>query len=90
MKTTYKIKYIQQVLAVCLVVVSLNSCSDYLDEKPISQPSNVTFWRNSNDANSAVAGGYAQLRKALNSGLSYYAHGDLGTDVFFYGKRTSI
>ncbi|TCK56317.1 putative outer membrane starch-binding protein [Flavobacterium sp. 90] len=82
MKTTYKIKYIQQVLAVCLVVVSLNSCSDYLDEKPISQPSNVTFWRNSNDANSAVAGGYAQLRKALNSGLSYYAHGDLGTDVF--------
>ncbi|PKB18982.1 RagB/SusD family nutrient uptake outer membrane protein [Flavobacterium sp. 5] len=82
MKTYYKTKYIQHLLTFCFVVISLNSCSDYLDEKPISQPSNVTFWRNSTDANSAVAGGYAQLRKALNSGLSYYAHGDLGTDVF--------
>lgn len=82
MKTDYKRGYIQQVLAFCFAVLFLNSCSDYLDEKPVSQPSNVTFWRNSTDANSAVAGGYAQLRKALNSGLSYYAHGDLGTDYF--------
>lgn len=82
MKTDYKIKYALQLLIFCFVVVSLNSCSDYLDEEPVSQPSNVTFWRNSDDANAAVAGGYAQLRKALNSGLSYYAHGDLGTDYF--------
>lgn len=82
MKTNYKIKYIPQLIALSFAVIFLNSCSDYLDEKPVSQPSNVTFWRNSTDANSAVAGGYAQLRKALNSGLSYYAHGDLGTDYF--------
>jgi hypothetical protein len=82
MKTDYKTKYIPQLLTFCFVAIFLNSCSNYLDEQPISQPSNVTFWRNGDDANSAVAGGYAQLRKALNSGLSYYAHGDLGTDIF--------
>lgn len=82
MKTDYKIKCVLQLLAFCFVVVSLDSCSDYLDEKPMSQPSDVTFWRNSDDANAAIAGGYSQLRKALNSGLSYYVHGDLGTDEF--------
>ncbi|REH00963.1 RagB/SusD family nutrient uptake outer membrane protein [Flavobacterium aquicola] len=87
MKTDYKIKYTVQLLSLCFVVVFLNSCSDYLNEQPISQPSNVTFWRNGEDANAAVAGGYSQLRKALNSGLSYYAHGDLGTDYFSTEKE---
>lgn len=69
-------------LILCLVGTLVFSCSGFLDEEPISDVSDETFWSNEDDANSAIAGGYAQLRRALNSGLAYYAYGDLPTDIF--------
>ncbi len=80
MKKTYR--YMQQILSVFLAAILLSSCSDFLEEEPISQQSDGTFWNNETDANSAISGCYAELRKALNNGLAYYAYGDLPTDVF--------
>ena len=71
----------QQILSVFLAAILLSSCSDFLEEEPISQQSDGTFWNNETDANSAISGCYAELRKALNNGLAYYAHGDLPTDA---------
>jgi hypothetical protein len=67
---------------ICIISVFISSCSDFLEEEPISNVSDETFWNTEDDGNSAIAGCYAQLRKALNNGLAYYAHGDLATDVF--------
>lgn len=65
-----------------LMAIHLSSCSDFLEEEPLSDVSDETYWNDQDDANSGIAGCYAQLRKALNNGLSYYAHGDLATDFF--------
>lgn len=69
----------------CAVGLSMaTSCKKFLDEKPISVSTDLTFWKNESDADKAVAGGYALLRKTLNkaNGIAYYAYGDLPTDEF--------
>lgn len=82
MKKDYNSKYIPRVLSLLVVAIVFSSCSDFLDEVPVSQQSDATYWRTEQDANSAVSGCYAQLRKALNNGLAYYSYGDLPTDIF--------
>lgn len=69
----------------CVIGLSMStSCKKFLDEKPISVSTDLTFWKNENDADKGVAGGYALLRKTLNkaNGLAFYAYGDLPTDEF--------
>jgi len=69
----------------CAIVLSMaTSCKKFLDQKPISVSTDLTFWKNESDADKAVAGGYALLRKTLNKadGIAYYAYGDLPTDEF--------
>lgn len=82
MKKTYRIKYLQQIFTFGIATILFASCSDFLEEEPISQVSDETFWVNGTNANSSIVGGYAELRKALNSGLAYYSYGDLPTDIF--------
>jgi len=82
MKKNYKIKYLLQLLTFSIATIHFSSCSDFLEEEPVSQVSDETFWENDEDANSAIAGGYSELRKALNYGLAYYSYGDLPTDIF--------
>nr|WP_294875431.1 RagB/SusD family nutrient uptake outer membrane protein [uncultured Pedobacter sp.] len=67
-----------------LMMISASSCKKFLDEKPISVSTDETFWKNESDANSAVAAGYALLRKSLNGsdGLAFYAYGDLPADEY--------
>ena len=68
-KIINKVKYTRQIFVFCILGILLNSCSNFLDEEPISQVSDATFWETGDDANFAIAGAYSQLRKALNSGL---------------------
>lgn len=63
-------------------LISVSSCKKFLEEKPVSNPSDANYWLTEDQGNSAIAGGYALLRKALNDGLTHYAHGDLPTDEF--------
>ena len=69
----------------CAVGISMaTSCKKFLDEEPISVSTDLTFWKKESDADKAVAGAYALLRKTLNKaeGLGFYAYGDLPTDEF--------
>ncbi|MGN8055399.1 RagB/SusD family nutrient uptake outer membrane protein [Pedobacter sp. 22163] len=69
----------------CVIGMGMaSSCKKFLDEKPISVSTDLTFWKNENDADKAVAAGYALVRKTLNKadGLAFYAYGDLPTDEF--------
>ncbi|UII26166.1 RagB/SusD family nutrient uptake outer membrane protein [Fulvivirga maritima] len=81
MKKDRKLYKLQR-LVICFLLIVSGSCSDFLDEDPISDVADQTFWNNEEEANSGVAGCYSQLRKTLNSALAYYAYGDLPTDVF--------
>ncbi|WDF70515.1 RagB/SusD family nutrient uptake outer membrane protein [Sphingobacterium oryzagri] len=76
MKKTYKL-----LMAFCLLICG-TGCNSFLDENPVSAPSNENFWQSEKDGNAAVASMYALLRQALNNGLFHYAHGDLPTDIF--------
>ncbi len=70
---------------ICIIAIStLASCEKFLDEKPISSSTDLTFWKNEKDADQGVAAGYALLRRTLNkvSGLGFYVYGDLPTDEF--------
>ncbi|MBC7615422.1 MAG: RagB/SusD family nutrient uptake outer membrane protein [Pedobacter sp.] len=70
---------------ICIIAIStLASCKKFLDEKPISESTDLTFWKNEKDADQGVAAGYALLRKTLNKadGIAFYAYGDLPTDEF--------
>ena len=69
---------------ICIAISTLASCKKFLDEKPISESTDLTFWKNEKDADQGVAAGYALLRKTLNKadGVAFYAYGDLPTDEF--------
>lgn len=65
-----------------LLMTLATSCDNFLDREPESQVSDKTFWQNEEDANSAILGCYSQLRYTLNDALSYYAYGDIPTDIY--------
>lgn len=71
---------------ICCVIglTTASSCKKFLDEKPISVSTDLTFWKNEADADKGVAAGYALLRKTLNKaeGNAFYAYGDFPTDEF--------
>lgn len=52
MKTIKKI-YIP---LMCWIMLMATACSDFLDETPISDVADETYWNNEEEANSAIAG----------------------------------
>jgi len=81
MKWTYQIKY---ALGLVSMLVIVTSCKKSFSERvPINAPTDANFWQNENEALSAVAGSYAQLRIAMNEmGMAHYYYGDTQTDEF--------
>jgi len=77
-----QLRYVFNFLLICMVLMSVSSCKKFLEEKPQSNSSDANYWLTEAQGNSAIAGGYSLLRKALNDGLFHYAHGDLPTDEF--------
>ncbi len=85
MKEIIKNNPFKKLLSIFLIgaaLMSVSSCKKFLDEKPVSNSSDAAYWLTEAQGNSAIAGGYSLLRKALNDGLFHYAHGDLPTDEF--------
>jgi hypothetical protein len=75
-----KTKYILYTfVAMMLLMVS---CKKYLDQQPISSPTDQTSWQTDGDANSGVAAAYALTRAAANAAISYYSYGDLYSGEF--------
>lgn len=66
---------------ICSAII-YTGCSGFLDEEPISEVADEKYWNTQDEGNSAIAGCYAQLRRALTNVTAYYAYGDLPTDVF--------
>ncbi len=57
MKNVIK-KSIIYVISAFAFAVTLQSCSDFFDKNPLSEPSDGTFWKNENDAYLALVGCY--------------------------------
>src|SRR5579871_2227532 len=81
MKMKPKNKYIIYSLLLA-TVLSGTACHKYLDQDPISTLSDQTSWKTDNDANSQVAGCYSLIRSAFDASCSFYAYGDLPTDLW--------
>jgi hypothetical protein len=65
-----------------LVVLVGASCKKFLDQEPVSTPTDATTWKTDADANAGVAGCYSLIRAAFDAAVSYYTYGDLPTDEF--------
>jgi hypothetical protein len=79
---TMKKLFMKKYICYLLLVLTITSCSKFLDKEPYSTATDGGIWRTEDDANSAVAACYALLRMALNDGMAYYAYGDMPTDEF--------
>ena len=77
MKRSNNLKY-----SLILFLVTITSCKKFLDQNPVSTPTDATTWKSDDDANSAVAGCYSLIRSAMDASVTYYAYGDLPTDQF--------
>lgn len=82
MKTKYILIYIT---AIGLLA---SSCKKFLDQSPISTPTDATTWQSDGDANTAVAACYSLIRGAFNSSIGYYAYGDLISGEFTSSDNT--
>ncbi len=73
-----------RIICLLLYVVFAVSCKKFLDKEPKNTTTDVNFWNNEAEANSAVSGIYSLLRTAINypDGIGHYAWGDLPADEF--------
>ncbi|WP_426588299.1 RagB/SusD family nutrient uptake outer membrane protein [Mucilaginibacter sp. R-33] len=58
------------------------SCRKFLDQTPVSTPTDATTWQADGDANTGVAACYSLIRAAFNASIGYYAYGDLASGEF--------
>lgn len=78
----YGMRYVLKRSLVLMMMCGLASCSNFLDEAPISNSSDGNDWNTEDEGNAAVAGCYSLLRQGMNNGLAHFSHGDLPTDEF--------
>jgi hypothetical protein len=71
-------------LLICVVTSAMfaTSCRKFLDQTPISTPTDATSWQADGDANTGVAACYSLIRGAFNASIGYYAYGDLASGEF--------
>jgi hypothetical protein len=94
-KRTFKLYTLKQITAAFLLSAALvtvvSSCSKIIEQSPQNSPYDQVFWQSEKDANQALAGDYALLRKALtvyndkdwqDGNMSHFAYGDLSTGEF--------
>ncbi|GGH09046.1 RagB/SusD family nutrient uptake outer membrane protein [Mucilaginibacter phyllosphaerae] len=83
-----KAKY--QLLYVAVILLLFTSCKKFLDQMPISTPTDQTTWQTEGDANAGVAASYSLLRSAFNASLAYYSYGDLASGEFLTAEDPSF
>ena len=64
-----KLKYI---IGIVCLSLSFNSCSDFLDEKPVSEIPAESMWQNARDAKAGISEIYGLLRKTLRENYFYW------------------
>jgi hypothetical protein len=70
-----------------LLIISLVSCEDQLDQAPLSEASTVNFYRNASDFEQAVNGIYAQLRPYPDR---YYDLSETRSDNIYGSSSTGV
>ncbi|GAA4322405.1 RagB/SusD family nutrient uptake outer membrane protein [Mucilaginibacter gynuensis] len=84
-----KNKYlIGSLMCAMVIAVLTSSCKKLLEQTPQNSTYSEVFWQSSRDLNSAIAGNYALLRAAANSGTynpspRYYMYGDAVAKSYF-------
>jgi len=71
-----------QILYITTIVLLFTSCKKFLDQTPVSTPTDQTTWKTEGDANAAVAANYSLLRAAFGASIAYYSYGDLTSGEF--------
>ncbi|CAH0219237.1 SusD-like protein BACOVA_02651 [Pedobacter sp. Bi27] len=72
------------ILITILIIVTTSACKKLLYEEPKDAPYEQTFWKNSKDVRSAMAGNYALLRNAITDKSNrYYMYGDAIAKNYF-------
>lgn len=79
-----------KILYMTVVVLLFASCKKFLDQTPVSTPTDQTTWKTEGDANAGVAACYSLLRSAFNSSIAYYSYGDLTSGEFLTAEDASF
>ncbi|SFF67908.1 SusD family protein [Salegentibacter agarivorans] len=78
-----------------LAVLSLGSCSDYLEEEPYGEPTEENFYKTESDAQQALTAAYYPMREMFSTQnfgattASDFIFGDIGTDDILKGGARS-
>jgi starch-binding outer membrane protein, SusD/RagB family len=73
-------KNIFSITCAILILSTITSCEDFLDQKPYSQLSDSQFWKTNTDANSAVLGIYDAIQKHYREKI--FLQGDIRSDSY--------
>lgn len=77
-------RYISTLLPLFLILGSILSCEELVDESPISEIDPENFYRNNNDASAAVIGIYDAMQPAFR--LKHFLWGEFRGDSYINGN----
>lgn len=90
-KSTNYFRYVLIALPILAIAILTGSCKKILEQKPKNSTYDQVFWQNVRDCESAIAGNYALLRKALTdmsayepNAFKYFMYGDAETSANTY------
>lgn len=79
-----------QIIYITAMMLLFTSCKKFLDQTPVSTPTDETTWKTEGDANAGVAASYSLLRAAYNASIAYYSYGDLVSGEFTSAEDASF
>lgn len=82
-------KTIKYIILSLFLVVSITSCSDFLDKEPNGELTPETYFNNENELNSFLLGVYSPLMQEFFYGSYYPLYIAGGDDLTFYQRSTA-
>lgn len=73
------------ILLMSVSIISMSSCSDYLDTEPKTQITDENFYKTKADAEKAIVGCYDGLQQVWNSGVAFPVSSEICSDNTFGG-----
>lgn len=77
-----------KILAIALIVVSFNSCKNFLDTKPLTENELGDFYQTEKQVKAALAGVYDRLARSETYGDRMLGRMGLEGDEAYYGRNT--
>lgn len=87
MKKTFKTHSLKYGIVFLLLTSLIVSCSDLVDENPVSEIAPANFWRNNSDAEAGVNAIYDAMQTAYRTGHLYW--GELRSDTHDRGSESA-